>query len=56
MDEEKIKELLELMQKQFNESRSTNRKLRAMIGLLSALIALIIMLYSHLVLWVYPWW
>lgn len=56
MDEEKIKELLELTKKQLIESRSTNRKLRAMIGLLSALIALIIMLYSHLVLWVYPWW
>lgn len=56
MDEEKIKELLELMQKQLVESRSTNRKLRTVICLLSAFIALIIILYSHLVFQVYPWW
>ena len=54
MDEEKIKELLELMQKQIVESRSTNRKLRTVIGLLSAFIVLIIILF-YIFLCVAPW-
>lgn len=54
MDEEKIKELLELMQKQLIESRITNRKLRTVIGLLSAFMVLIIILF-YIFLCVSPW-
>lgn len=54
MDEEKIKELLELMQKQLVESRITNSRLRTVIGLLSAFMVLIIILF-YLFLCVCPW-
>lgn len=54
MDEEKIKELLELMQKQLIESRITNSRLRTVIGLLSAFMVLIIILF-YLFLCVSPW-
>ncbi len=54
MDEEKIKELLELMQKQLIEARITNSRLRTVIGLLSAFIVLIIILF-YIFLCVSPW-
>lgn len=54
MDEEKIKELLELTKKQLIESRITNSRLRTVIGLLSALIVLIIILF-YIFLCVSPW-
>ena len=54
MDEEKIKELLELMQKQLIESRIANSRLRTVIGLLSAFIVLIIILF-YFFLCVSPW-
>lgn len=53
MDEEKIKELLELLQNQLNESRRINRKLRIVISLLVSLLLLIIICYSFFVLVVY---
>lgn len=54
MDEEKIKELLEIMQKQLIESRITNSRLRTVIGLLSAFMVLIIILF-YVFLCVSPW-
>lgn len=42
MAEEKIKELLDLLQKQLNESRRINHKLRIVIALLALLLLLII--------------
>lgn len=54
MDEEKIKELLELMQKQLIGSRIANSRLRTVIGLLSAFIVLIIILF-YFFLCVSPW-
>lgn len=54
MDEEKIKELLELTKKQLIESRITNSRLRTVIGILSSFIVLIIILF-YIFLCVSPW-
>lgn len=50
MDEEKIKELLELLQNQLNESYRMNRKLRIVIALLALLMLLIIICCTVVVL------